>query len=79
MKYIIKTLNSKKACPGGDITVKLIKINEDIFSRLIFQNLNQSLVNGEFPHCLKQGEVIPIFKNKGKLENSNNRPVNFLQ
>ena len=54
-------------------------MNEDIFSRLIFQNLNQSLVNGEFPHCLKQGEVIPVFKNKGKLDKSNNRPVNFLQ
>ena len=36
MKDIIKTLNNKKGCPGGDITVKLIKMNEDIHSRLIF-------------------------------------------
>ena len=46
----------------GDIPVKLIKMNEDIFSRLIFQNFNQSLINGDFPHCLKQAEVIPVFK-----------------
>ena len=78
VKNIIKTLNSKKACPDGDIPVKLIKMNEGIFSRLMFQNFNQSLVNGEFPHCLKQAEVIPVFKNKGKLDKSNNRPVNFL-
>ena len=31
-----------------------------------------------FPHCLKQAEVIPAFKNKEKLDKSNNRPVNFL-
>ena len=78
VKDIIKTLNTKKACPDGDIPVKLIKMNEGIFSRLMFQNFNQSLVNGEFPHCLKQAEVIPVFKNKEKLHKSNNRPVNIL-
>ena len=59
MKDIIKNLNTKKACPDGDVPVKPKKMNEDIFSRLIFQNANQSLVNGEFPHCLKQAELIP--------------------
>ena len=53
-------------------------MNEDIFSGLIFQNFNQSLVNGEFPHCLKQAEVIPVFKNEEKLDKSNNRPVSIL-
>ena len=51
---------------------------KDVFLRLIFQNFNQSLVNGEFPHCLKQAEVIPVFKNKEKLDKYNNRSVNFL-
>ena len=78
MKDIIKTLNTKRASPDGDIPVKLTKMNEDIFSRLTFQNSNQSLVNGEFPHCLKQAEVIPVFKNEEKLDKSNNRPVSIL-
>ena len=69
VKNIIKTLNIKKACPDGDLLVKLIKMNEDIFSRLIFQNFNQSLINGEFPHCLKQVEVIPVFKKRKNLTN----------
>ena len=70
VKNIIKTLNIKKACPDGDLLVKLIKMNEDIFSRLIFQNFNQSLINGEFPHCLKQAEIIPVFKKEKKLDKS---------
>ena len=36
------------------------------------------LATGQFPHCLKQIEVIPVFKNKEKLGKSNNRPVNLL-
>ena len=68
-KDIIKTLNTKKTCPDCDLPVKYIKMNEDIFSRLIFQNVNQSLVNGEFPQCLKQAEVISIFKKRKKLIN----------
>ena len=36
VKDIIKTLNTKKACLDGDIPEKLIKMNEGIFSRLMF-------------------------------------------
>ena len=78
MKDIIKALNTKKACPDGNIPVKLLKMNEDIFSRLLFQSFNQSLINDEFPHCLKQGEVIPVFKKEEKLDKSNYRPVSIL-
>ena len=78
MKVIIKTLNTKKACPDSDLPVKLIKMSEDIFSRLIFQNFSQSLINGDFPHCLKQAEVIPVFKKEEKLDKSNYRPVSIL-
>ena len=68
VKDIIKTLNTKKACPNGDIPLKDIKMNEDIFSRQIFQNFNQSLINGDFPHWLQQAEVIPVFKKEEKFE-----------
>ena len=78
MKNIIKTITTKKVCPDGDIPGKLIKMNEDIFSRLIFQNFNQSYVNGEFPQCLKQAEVIPVYKNEKKLDKSSNRPESNL-
>ena len=72
VKDIIKT------CPEGDIHVKLIKMNEDMFIRLMFQNFSQSLVNDEFPHCLKQADVIPVFKKEEKLDKPNYRPVSIL-
>ena len=67
VKDIIKTLNTKKASPDNVISVKHLKMNQDIFSRLTFQNFNQSLVNGEFTQCLKQAEVIPVFKKEEKF------------
>ena len=78
VKDIINSLNTKKACPDRDIPVKVIKMNEDIFSRSIFQNFNQSFINGEFPHCLKQAEIIHVFKTEEKLDKSNYRAVSFL-
>ena len=80
-KDIIKTLNTKKACPDVDILVKLRKMNEDIFSRLIFQNCSLKkfqLVIDEFSYCLKQAEVIPLSKKEGKLDKSNYRPESIL-
>ena len=56
-------------------------MNEDIFSRLIFQNCSLKkfqLVNDEFSHCLKQAEVIPVSKKEGKLDKSNYRPESIL-
>ena len=44
----------------------------------IFQNLIQTLINGKFPHCLKQAKVIPAFKKEAKLDKSNYRPVSIL-
>ena len=41
----------------------------------MFQNLNQSIIKGVFPHCLKQ--VIPVFKKEEKLEKSNYRHVSI--
>ena len=53
-------------------------MNEEISSRLIFQNFNQSFINSEFSHCLKQAEVIPVFERKEKLDKFNYRPVRVL-
>ena len=37
-----------------------------------------SLINGEFPHNLKQAEVIPVFEKEAKSDKSNYRPVSIL-
>ena len=56
----------------------LIKINEGIFSRLIFENFEQSFVNDKFSHCLKQAKVNSVFKKEEKLDKSKFKLVSIL-
>ena len=48
------------------------------FFKINISKFQPILATGQFPDCLKQVEVIPVFKNKEKLGKSNNRPVNRL-
>ena len=51
--FIFQPVSIDKACPDVAIPMKFYKMNEDIFSRLIFQNFNESLVNSQFPLLFK--------------------------
>ena len=58
--------------------IKFLKMSKNMFSRLIFQHFYQPLVNGEFTYCLKQAEVVSIFKKYEKIDKSNYRPMSIL-
>ena len=42
------------------------------------QWLNKSFTSGEFPDCLKQANISPIFKKDDPLDKENCRPVSIL-
>ena len=42
------------------------------------QCINKSFTSGEFPDCLKQANVSPIFKKDDPLDKENYRPVSIL-
>ena len=45
----------------------------------ILSNLiNKSLAQGLFPQSLKSAKILPIFKNKDKLNIANYRPISIL-
>ena len=71
-------LNSKKACLESDIPVKIIKENLDIVSNFVYNNFNNSLLSSNFPSNLKNATKTPIFKNKGRSNFENYRPVRIL-
>ena len=53
----------KKAIQSTDIPTKLIKKFCDFFSEFIYKSINQ---------------VRPLYKNDGRAEKSNYRPISFL-
>ena len=45
----LQKLKSKKACQGSDISVKIIKENNDIMTDFIYNSFNNSLLSSYFP------------------------------
>ena len=56
----IKNFNTKKAAPQDDIPVKILKLNNDIFSQYLSQIFNESIEAASFPNELKYTDVNPV-------------------
>ena len=60
------------------VSIRLIKDNVDTIAPVVSDLINQSLVEGVFPDCLKLAEIIPIFKKGETNLPSNYRPISLL-
>ena len=74
---VIRDLNSKKSCQTSGTPTKIIKLNSDIFSNLIYKHFNYCIDKGEFPN-LKHVNIVPVYKKNNKSEKENYRPVSIL-
>ena len=64
-------LDVSKAIQESEISVKIIKTNENFFAEVIGFYFNKSLENGKFPNCLKFMNITPVLK-KGARTSKNN-------
>ena len=58
----IKNLDTKKAAQQDDMPVKMLKLNDDIFSLYLSQIFNESIEMANFPNELKYADIIPVYK-----------------
>ena len=65
---VIRNLNTKKSCYTSDTPTKIIKLNFDIFSNLIYKHFNCCIDKGEFPNDLKHADIVPVYKKNDKCE-----------
>ena len=63
-EIIKETLNlhTSKATQKSDIPTKIIKQNQDIFSKFIFENVNNMIDTYVYPEQLKWADVKPAHK-----------------
>ena len=76
VKKIIQDLKNSKSV-GGEIPNKILKECKFTFETLT-HCVSKSFASGEFPDCLKQANVSPIFKKDDPLDKENYRPVSIL-
>ena len=75
---VIHGLNTKKGCQASVTPTKIMKLNFDIFSNLIYKHFNYCIDKGEFPNYLKQADIVQMYKKNNKCEKENYRPVIIL-
>ena len=74
----ISDLDASKSSQENDIPTKIIKGNNDLFSRFLATNFNICLENGYFPTDLKSADITPAHKKDSKHNTSNYRPISIL-
>ena len=75
---LIKHLNDKKAVQSTDIPTKLIKEFCDFFSEFIYKSINHCITEGSFIAEFQVAEFRPLYKNNGRADKSNYRPISIL-
>ena len=75
---VIGDLNIKKSCQTSDTPTKIIILNSDIFSNLIYKYFNNCIDKGKFSNDLKHADIVPIYKKNKKWEKEDYRTVSIL-
>ena len=71
-------LAGQKSCQTSGIPAKIIKLNSDIFSNLIYKHFNDCIDKSEFLNNLKHADIVPVYKKNNKCTKENYRPVSIL-
>ena len=75
---VIWDLNTKKSFHTCATPTKIIKLNSDIFSNLIYKHFSYCIDKGERPNDLKHADIVPIYKKINKWGKENYRAVTIL-
>ena len=66
----IKSLNALTSIRKETLPIKIIQENINIFSCVLFNNLNNNIAVAQFPYKLKFADVSPVFKKDCKTDKS---------
>ena len=75
---LIRLLNNKKTIQSTDIPTKLIKEYSVFFSEFIHKDISLCIAAGKVIGDFQQAEVRPLYKNVGRTDKSNYRPMSIL-
>ena len=74
----ILALQDGKACQQSDIPTKIVKMNVDIFSEMLYLELYKTIEYSLYPFCMKLADITPVYKKGNRAVKDNFRPVSIL-
>ena len=79
VRECISHLKNSKSKDFLEIDTRLVKTVKNLIVYPLTKLINEAILTNTFPDILKTAKVIPIFKNKGSIENlSDYRPISIL-
>ena len=78
IEKLIDNLNDNKSTREDDVLIKLIKMSSQILSPYLAHIFNTCIVQGVYPSLMKTAKVIPLYKDGGKDDCTNYRPISLL-
>ena len=75
---IIRSLNPNKAHGWDEISVRMIKISDDVLVTPLKMIFERCIKNGIFPEIWKKANIVPVHKKGSKNLKQNYRPISLL-
>ena len=75
---VIHKLKTSNSVSCYNIPTNIIKANVNVLARIKSNLINKSLVLGVFADRLKQAKILPVYKNKDKLDVVIYHPISVL-
>ena len=74
----ILALQDGKACQQSNIPTKIVKMNVDIFSEMLYLELYKTIEYSLYPFCMKLADITPVYKKGNRAVKDNFCPVSIL-
>ena len=78
IEKLISNLPNKNSSGYDLINNRLLKLIKDEIAKPLEIIFNQSIACGIFPDKMKLVEIVPLYKNKSRIEPGNYRPISLL-
>lgn len=75
---VIKNMKNSPSTGEDGLSARLVKSLAGSLSVPLSLLINRSFLLGEFPDCMKEARVVPIYKKNDKQKFSNYRPISLL-
>ena len=72
IRSVIASLKNAKSPGMDDLVAEIFKLTNELLSTYLVRLYNKIFLSGDYPESWSKGVIVPIYKNKGDIDSTNN-------